>query len=150
MFKQYLVFDKPIPSCDLYRLIWDENKKDWKYEFEVLIQSDKELDNSEGQKFYVYGHVLSLMLVKDVTKNSINIEINSYDEYYDLLLKQQEQDEMYRNDWIAKNPDYYENILTVELENKTQVPDYYHIVSILERKENSTVFIVSPRRRSKN
>ena len=133
----------PVPSSKTQRLIWDEKNKEWNYEFHVILPEDK---NIGEDKLFLYGHIQQLKLVDKVTKNSINIIVENMEDIYNLLKKQAEEDNKYRQEWIKNNEDYYDNVFTYTTKNKTQDSKYMHVVSILEQDEETTTFIVAPQK----
>lgn len=143
-----VVTDNPVPSCVIQNLLWDEDNKRWSYEYYVTIPNKIEID--EDGKFskdlYVYGHIQELKLVDTVTKNSINISVKSVDDIKRMIDVQYKADIEYRNQWIENNPDYIDNVFTIQVENKTQYSEYNHIISIKEQNEDHTVFIAAPQK----
>lgn len=133
----------PVPSCQIKAIHWNDILQSWQYEYHAKIKGTfpkKATDPS----LYVYGHIQELYIVDNVTKGSINIEVRSVDDIYYLLYAQAAADNTYRINWSNKNPDYADNVLKVELENKTQVPEYKHLIQVLYKDKEKTTFIVAP------
>ena len=143
--KIYITTDYPIPSCITHKLIWNVDK--WLYQFEIKKPDEIDLpeENSEDNliKLYVYGHIQQLKLVDYINKESINIEINSITDIKELLKSQALEDNEYREKWIEDNPDYYENITTLDMKNETQDFINSHIIKVLSQNKKETKFIVA-------
>lgn len=145
--RKYSIFrDRPIPSCTVSNLIWDEKNKKWIYEYLATLPDKVTIDENGNfsKELYVYGHIQQLKLVSSVTKNSINIKVRSISDLEKLMDEQYKADIEYRKKWIRDNPDYYENLYEVEFENKTQKSKYSHIIFVKEQLEDKTVFVVAP------
>lgn len=146
---QFLRFNHPIPSCEIYALEFDKNSNSSSpWTFIYAINTPKELNNNEDLNLIIYGYISDLWIKeKDyVHPESINIRINSLDEYLNYLELQYKTDNLYREEWIKNNPDATPN--TICLENKNynnndlKKLNIHFISSIfsMDNENNTTIF----------
>lgn len=131
--------DYPVPSCEISKLVRENGK--WFYEYDVKNKGNHDI--GEGP-LYIYGHIQQLTLISSIKSGHLNIEINSIEDLYELLRKQEEADQKFRKDFISKNPDYYEKVAKVTIKNETQKPQIQNVISVFEEKDDETTFIVVP------
>lgn len=147
MAKIDIITNNPVPSCTIKEFIWSD-EIGWKFRYEATIPDNVKIDENGifSKELYLYGHIQQLYLVNIVTNNSVNLKIKSKDELVQIVNEQFEEDMKYRRKWINENPDYYDNVYTITIPNKTQKPLYDHIIFIKEQKEHETIFVVAPKK----
>lgn len=100
---QFFIFDEPIPSCAIHELQFADGK--WKFVYAVKLPHEIK----PGQKnlgFVIYEGISDLQLrnKSDLNPSSVNIPIDSYEEYIGYLDKQRDADLEYRRLYKQKNP----------------------------------------------
>lgn len=142
---EYVKFrmDYPIPSCKISKLIWNQEREKWEFEYEIINKSDIKLDQDNKEDLYVYSHISNLTITNKINKGSINIVVHNLDDIIKLMEKQAEEDRAYREKWIKEHPDYHESVLVYETENKSHKPKLRFVISILEQGKDKTKFIMA-------
>ena len=134
---QFIKFDNPIPSCQIFELNFDSKNEKW--EFVYAINTPYELTNNSNQEPLIIYEYISDLYLKEVSfvhKESINIKVNNLNEYIDILNLQRQADLDYRKRWIEENPDLAaDGPSSITLENR----NYSHE----ELLENDIHFIAS-------
>lgn len=136
--------DYPIPSCKLNKLIWNDKEKKWEFEYVITNKSKIKITPDNKKDLYVYSHISNLTITDKINQGSINIIVHTLDDILKLMEKQAEQDKLYREKWIKEHPDYHENVLIYETENKTHKPKSIRFaISILKQEKEKTKFIMA-------
>lgn len=133
----------PVPSCKINQLIWDEENKEWLFEYLITNKSNTKLTDDNKKDLYIYSHISNLTVTDKVNEGSINIIVHNMKDIEKLITQQATQDRLYREKWIKEHPDYLDNVLKYETNNITHKPKPRYIISILSQEESNTTFIMS-------
>lgn len=142
---QKIEFKKPIPSCEIYELKYNEETKEWIFIY--LLNTPFELTDKPFEKeLIIYDYISDLYLkYKDeLHKDSVNIPINSKNQYLELLEKQRKTDIEYREKWMKENPNAVPNLIEVKNKSYTNSElidlDIHYIASIWSEEDLFTTF----------
>lgn len=121
-----LLFDEPIPSCKIDSLIYKNNK--WFFVYKTYSPIDI-TDKNDDLNLVIYGHISDLQLEDASSLNplSVNIKINSFNEYINFLNLQIKADKEYRKQFKKKLK------YNRELENSIQL----NVVELLNKDYNN-------------
>jgi len=116
---QLLEFSHPIPSCKIFELKFDEDKKAWTFIY--AVETPFELTNSNTKEMIIYKHISDLIVKENVDfhEESTNIKFKTLDEYLEYLNAQYNADMKYRKSWKLNNPKAKANVLTLINDNYT-------------------------------
>lgn len=152
---QFLEFDEPIPSCQIFSLNYNKDSGKWKFiyaintPFELKSKNDNVSRRNINKQLIIYEYISDLILKEknDVHDESVNITISNLEEYIDILKYQRDVDNDYRGKWKKENPDIIAegpNIINLNNRNynheELSIRDVHYIASIYNQKDDETAF----------
>lgn len=101
--KQFLEFDHPIPSCEVYGMSWRDDH--WVYTY--ALSTPFELTDGNNQDMIVYQFISDLVvrLAAPMHHDSVNLHFRTLSDFLSLLDRQVQEDKAYREGWLAAHPE---------------------------------------------